>query len=264
MITIKTKSWKDLLIHVGIILSGVLILFLGFFFIYLPTSTNHGETITVPDLSGMSVEQLKEFLTSRDLRYELYDSDYVVNTKPNTVITQYPRPGSKVKEGRKIYITATMTNAPSVEMPELVNLSLRSAQMTLQSYGLQQGQIKYKPDLAQNAVLEQLYQGKTIKKNDKVPKGAKIDLVVGDGVGNTELDVPNIVGMPLSDAEFYLKGSGLQIGSIMYDNQRTETLGTVFKQNPPSLEGNKIHVGEVVDLWVVGSQPTSQEPKEEN
>ncbi|MES2732478.1 MAG: PASTA domain-containing protein [Bacteroidota bacterium] len=258
MVTIKTNSKKDVLIHVGILLSGLAIFFLGFFFVYLPTSTHHGQTITVPNLSGMSVGELEEFLTSRDLRYEVGDSDFVLNSKPNTVIAQYPKPGAKVKEGRKIYLTVTMRNAPMVEMPGLVNLSLRSAQTTLQSFSLQLGATKYVPDLARNAVLKQLYQGKAIAKGEKVPKGAKIDLEVGDGLGNTDLPVPNVVGMSLGDAEVILKGSDLQIG-IHYDSQSTEAPGTVIKQNPPSLEDNKIRMGELVDVWVAGSQAAAED-----
>jgi beta-lactam-binding protein with PASTA domain len=258
MITIKTNSKKDVLIHLGILLSGLAIFFLGFFFIYLPVSTHHGETITVPNLSGMSVEELEEFLTSRDLRYEVGDSDFVLNSKPNTVIAQYPKPGAKVKEGRKIYLTVTMRNAPMVDMPGLVNLSLRSAQTTLQSFSLQLGEVKYVPDLARNAVLKQLYNGKEIAKGEKVPKGGKIDLEVGDGMGTTELSVPNVVGMQLSEAEVLLKGSDLQI-SIHYDSQSTEAPGTVIKQNPPSLDDNKIRMGEVVDVWVAGSEASVED-----
>ncbi|MBC7920502.1 MAG: PASTA domain-containing protein [Ferruginibacter sp.] len=257
MITIKTNSRKDLLIHVGIVLSGVAILFLGFFFLYLPATTNHGETITVPNLAGMSVEELGDFLTSRDLRYEVDDSNFVINVKPNTVLTQYPKAGAKVKEGRKIYLTVTMRNAPMVEMPKLVDLSLRSAQATLKSYGLQPGRVKYVPDLAKDAVLGQEYRNKAVKKGEKVPKGAKIDLVVGDGQGNTEFEVPDVVGMSLEDAEVYLKGVRLR-SSILYDPQSSEPPGTVIRQSPSSREGNKIRIGELIDLTVAGSQPTPQ------
>ena len=262
MAIIKTNSKKDVLVHVGILLSVLAIFFLGFFFIYLPTTTHHNETITVPNLAGMSVEELEDFLVTKDLRYEVGDSDFVLNSKPYTVISQYPKPGSKVKEGRKVYLTVTMRNPPMVEMPGLVNLSLRSAQTTLQSFGLQLGQVRTVPDLARNAVLKQFYDGQVIEKGAKIPKGAKVDLEVGDGLGATEFAVPNLVGMPLGDAEVILKGSDLQLGHIEYDSQSTEAPGIVIKQNPPSLESNKIRMGEAVDLWVAGDNPASSNDNE--
>jgi eukaryotic-like serine/threonine-protein kinase len=264
MAIIKTNSKKDVLVHVGILLSILAIFFLGFFFVYLPTFTHHNETITVPNLSGMSVEELEEFLITKDLRYEVGDSDFVLNAKPYTVISQYPKPGSKVKEGRKVYLTVTMRNPPMVEMPGLVNLSLRSAQTTLQSFGLQLGEVKHVPDLARNAVLKQSYNGKTIEKGEKIPKGAKVDLEVGDGLGATEFPVPNLVGMALGDAEVILKGSDLQLGHIIYDSQSAEAPGTVIKQNPPSLESNKIRMGELMDLWVAGQEPASGNDGDDN
>src|SRR5690606_19961954 len=103
MIKISTDTKKDLLIQSGIILSLVAVLFLGFFFVYLPFSTNHGEAITVPELKEMKVDQLETYLDNRDLRYEISDCTFVANRPPLTVITQYPQPGAKVKEGRKIY-----------------------------------------------------------------------------------------------------------------------------------------------------------------
>jgi beta-lactam-binding protein with PASTA domain len=262
MAIIKTNSKKDVVVHVGILLSGLAIFFLAFFFLYLPTFTHHNETITVPNLAGMSVDELEDFLLTKDLRYEVGDSDFVLNAKPYTVISQYPKPGSKVKEGRKVYLTVTMRNPPMVEMPGLVNLSLRSAQTTLQSFGMQLGEVKWVPDLARNAVLKQFYDGTEIEKGTKVPKGSKIDLEVGDGLGATEFAVPNLVGLSLGDAEVILRGSDLQPGHIQYDSGSTEAPGTVIKQNPPSLEGNKIRMGEVVDLWVAGEQPASSQDNE--
>src|SRR5699024_195337 len=65
-----------LLINLAIVLAVTVALVLGFFYIYLPATTNHGETITVPDLKGMTYDQLEQFLTSRNLRYEVTDSSF--------------------------------------------------------------------------------------------------------------------------------------------------------------------------------------------
>jgi eukaryotic-like serine/threonine-protein kinase len=257
MIYIKTSSKKDVLIHIGIMLSLLAIIVLSFFFIYLPATTNHGESITVPDLSGMKVDAVEEFLESRDLRYEINDSTFISNKPASIVLTQYPRAGEKVKENRKIYITVTTNNPPNVEMPKLVDISLKSAQMLLQSYELQEGSIKYVPNLAQNLVLKQEFNGKEIAPGTKLPKGSKIDLTVGDGVGKDDFALQNVVGMTLEEAKVVIEGSNLVIGSILYDANSSEPTGTVIKQNPAA--DNNIRVGEVVDLWVSGTGPDSNE-----
>lgn len=75
----KIETWWDVLKHLGIALGVGLIITLFFFYIYLPTTTNHGESITVPDLVGMPLSELDEFVVQRDLRYEVSDSSYSPN-----------------------------------------------------------------------------------------------------------------------------------------------------------------------------------------
>jgi beta-lactam-binding protein with PASTA domain len=249
---ISTNSRKDLLIHIGIILSIVAVMFLSFFFLYLPMRTNHGEAITVPDLKNMNVEELEDFLDSRDLRYEVSDCTFVANVPPLTIISQYPQAGSKVKEGRKIYVTVVYQTAPLVKMPQLTDMTQRSAQMRLKSVGLELGTLKYIPDLAQGAVLKQLYQGSEILPGQQIPKGSKIDLEIGDGLGTTTFNMPNLIGMSIEEAKFQIMGAGLKVGQIMVVDQEGAAPGTVVRQNPDS--GNKTRIGDVIDLWVVNPQ----------
>ena len=48
--------------HVLIITIITLLMIFFFFYIYLPVTTNHGETVTVPDLKGIALEDLDNFL----------------------------------------------------------------------------------------------------------------------------------------------------------------------------------------------------------
>jgi eukaryotic-like serine/threonine-protein kinase len=245
----KTTSVKNLFIHLGIMLGLLAALLLGFFYLYLPSTTNHGETITVPNLEGITLNEIDEFLTKRNLRFEVTsDSSFSGEYPPHTILKQYPKAGSKVKVNRKIYISLNAKNPPEVKMPRLVDGSVKNAQMVLQSYGLILGDIKYVPDLAQNAVLSQLYKGKPIEEGTFIPKGSKIDLVVGDGYGNAVFNAPDITGMDLETAEFTVIGSGLKLGSIMKIKDNNFKPGSIIKQNPQP--GKKTRIGETIDIWV--------------
>jgi beta-lactam-binding protein with PASTA domain len=251
----KANSFADLLKHIVIILVVVFMLLGFFFFVYLPSTTNHGETISVPKITGMTLPEIEDYLDDMDLRYYVSDSSYNQGIKPFVILTQDPAPGAKVKENRKIYISVNMKNPPIIKMPKLVDGSLKNAQMILKSYDLLVGEITYVPDLAQNAVLKQLVKGKEIKPGDPVAKGSTVDLVVGDGEGNTEFDVPNVVGMPVDEASVLLVGQGLQIGSINYVQEAGKPRDMVVRQRPVAGEGAKIKVGQLVDIWVNGSEP---------
>ncbi|MVM40993.1 PASTA domain-containing protein [Spirosoma sp. HMF3257] len=252
MTKISTRSFSDLLINIGIILALVAVLFLAFFFIYLPFTTNHGQTITVPDVTKLSFDEMQNLLDDRDLRYEVSDCTFVAGAQPLTVILQYPRANAKVKEGRKIYVTLTKRVAPMVPMPQLENLTFRSAELNLHSLGLTIGERIYVPDVAKNAVLRQLYNGKVITPGTPVPKGAQIDLEIGDGLGSTMFEIPNVVGLPLDEAEAAIRGSNLKVGTKISVDDPEKEVGTVIKQRPEARSGERIRVGETMDLWIVG------------
>ncbi len=252
MAKISTRSFSDLLIHIGIIIALIAALFLAFFFIYLPFTTNHGQTITVPDVTRLSLDEMQNLLDDRDLRYEVSDCTFVAGAQPLTVIQQYPRANSKVKEGRKIYVTITKRVAPMVQMPNLVSLTLRSAELNLKSLDLVTGDPIYVPDVAKNSVLRQLYNGKEITPGTPVPKGAQIDLEVGDGLGSTMFEIPNVVGLPLDEAEAAIRGSNLKVGTKISVEDPEKEVGTVVRQRPEARSGERIRVGETMDLWIVG------------
>lgn len=268
----EINSWKDLLIHLAAMVVLGSLLVAGFFYVYLPAKTNHGESLTVPDLEGIPLEELDEFLTERNLRYEINkDSGFSSQYPPLAVLKQFPLPNSKVKENRKIYISLNAKEPPKVRMPQLVDGSVKNAQVVLKSYDLILGEIEYAPDLAQNAVLKQLYQGKPIKEGEYIPKGAKVDLIVGDGLGNQVFSVPNLIGLTYEDAEFSVIGQGLKVGDVQYQEEgkarievrgpngsvtyeeRIMPLGTVFRQSPTP--DKSIKIGDYIDLWIVGTEP---------
>ncbi len=263
MTKISTQSRSDLFTHIGIIVALMLVFFLGFFFIYLPFTTNHGQSITVPDLKNKNINQLEDFLGDKDLNYEVSDCTFVANVAPLTVLSQYPAPGSKVKEGRKIYVTVVSSTAPLIKMPKLTDMTHQSAQMALRSAGLNEGTITYEPDMAQNAVLRQSYNGHEILPGQPIAKGSKIDLVLGEGLGTAQFNAPSVIDMPFDEAEFAIVGAGLKVGQVMEKSpQEGQANGIVVKQNPEG--GTKVRIGDVIDLWVTpqGSETeTNEQPQ---
>ena len=67
-------------------------------------------------------------------------------------------------------------------MPELKDVSLRQAEIMLKAIGLELEGVIYKPSPFENAVLEQLYKGRSIAPNTEINQGDKITLVVGKDI----------------------------------------------------------------------------------
>ena len=61
----------DLLKHLGLSIVALVLIVLFVFYVYLPFSTNHGESLTVPNIEGVMLDELGEYLEERDLRYEI-------------------------------------------------------------------------------------------------------------------------------------------------------------------------------------------------
>ncbi|MDY0089065.1 MAG: PASTA domain-containing protein [Flavobacteriaceae bacterium] len=166
-------------------------------------STNHGQEITVPDLSMMTVEEAVEKLEKTKLSHILLDTlEYNEDFPKYSIVVQDPKAGSKVKEGRKVYLKINAESYRHVTLPDLIQKTIRQAGPTLRVLGLEVGTITYQPHLGKDMVLEMRINGKKANPGDNVMKTTKIDLVLGDGkIGFEELD-SNILEQTDSDDDF--------------------------------------------------------------
>jgi beta-lactam-binding protein with PASTA domain len=174
---------KSKVFVVQVFVALIIIFVLGYLFMHwLTFTTDHGNEITVPNLSKMTEEQVEETVDDLDLDYVLLDSvDFNPAYPKHTVVEQDPLPGAKVKVNRKIYIKINSSGFTMVRIPNLIEKTYRQAVPTLKSLGLEPGQITYKPYLGKDMVMEMHCNGKKLNPGDKIFKSSKIDLVLGDG-----------------------------------------------------------------------------------
>lgn len=260
----KTNSVGGLLLTLAVTIGFVLITAVAYFYIYLPATTNHGESITVPDLTGMDVGELEEFLTTHDLRYAVNDSSYSADHPPLAVLRQFPHAASQVKLNRVIYVTLNRVAPPTLPLPDLVDRSLINADVVLKSTELKRGRIYYEPSPFRNLVKEMRHQGKKIEPGTRISKGSVIDLVVGDGNGPADFTIGNLIGDSFETAKFKLMGWNLHLGSVQYplDVDTTGMDPFVYKQYP--ISGDSVRAGDPVDIWIgpKGYKPPEEEPEE--
>jgi eukaryotic-like serine/threonine-protein kinase len=243
----NNETLGGLALHLLLVLFIFIVICVLYFYAYLPSITNHGESITVPNVEGMPYAKVVSFLEEHDLRYEVSDSSYSSEYPPLTVLKQVPLAGSKVKEQRKIYLSINRLTPPTVPMPDLIDGSLINAEAVLKGSELRRGKIHLVRGPFLNVVKEMRIGGKTVAPQTRVPKGTIIDLVVMDG-GSDTLPVPDVLGMTLEDAKIPLLGSNLSIGKVHLIGDTIGKKAVILKQNPPPQEN--IKVGDIVELWV--------------
>lgn len=164
-----------------LLLAIVVLLVLAFLILWwLRFSTNHNETIEVPNLAKMSLDKVEEKLDEMDLRYEILDSaNYNPDFPKYSVIEQIPKPGKFVKEDRKLYLTLNPSGYRKIEVPDVLGRTRRQAEPTLLAMGFKIGKISYRPHISDN-VLEMRYKGEKLEVGTPLQKTSVIDLIVGD------------------------------------------------------------------------------------
>ncbi len=246
---------REFLIPFGIIIGLGIATYVIFFFLFLPFYTNHGEESQVPDVSKMSLEDAIKVIEDAGLQYEVADSLYIVSVEPLSIISQDPLGKSMVKPGRRVYLTVNKVVAPIVKFPEISGVSQYNAKLRIEGAGLVMGQLNYVHSEYRNLVLGASFKGKKLKEGDELRKGSKIDLEVGEGKGNQRVEIPSLVGKPYDVAIPTLQRLGLNLGLIRWEEGSVKPLGTILQQHPSYAEGDSVHLGAEVDLWVAGPEP---------
>jgi beta-lactam-binding protein with PASTA domain len=251
----KKPLWVSLLIALGIIA----LLVFGFFS-SLDFFTRHGDEVEIPNVTGKSLDEATAMLEGEGFNVSIQDSIYRDTIAPLAVIKQFPESESRVKANRTVYLTVNRAIPPDVVMPNLVGMSVRNAAIVLKQFGLKMGDTSYRPDFAKNSVLVQLHKGKEIKAGAKLPMGTSISLVLGSGLSNIDMAVPDLIGLTYSDARDLLQTSGISFGAKVLDPDVKDTTNAfIYRQSPDRTtidrKVNRIRPGQMIDIWLSLKKP---------
>ena len=148
---------------------------------WLDVYTRHGEAVVVPDVKGMTVDEASKMFRNHGLVCVVSDSTYVKNKAAGIVLDANPGAGQKVKEGRTIYLTINTLSIPLRAVPDVAdNSSLRQAEARILASGFKLAEIQYIPG-EKDWVYGVKYKGRQLSIGEKVPTGAVLTLMVGDG-----------------------------------------------------------------------------------
>lgn len=218
------------------------------FKVWLKSYTNHNEAIELPDLNQMNINDALRTLDSLELTYEVDSVRFDSAHLPFTVLDFYPEKGFKVKKGRKILIKSNPSDWRPTFLPDIVGKSKRLAITQLKLAGLEVGDTIYKPDLARDAVLGVMYEGRSIDKEFELPRFAKVDLILGKGL-EFGVKTPNLIGLLLEEAESSILANRFDIGRLNVEGPIVDSSELkVFYQYP--LPNDNYDQGLPVDLWL--------------
>lgn len=247
-----------------LVIAGIIALIILLFFSLLGVITKHDDTARIPSVTGKDFNEAKRILESAGLDVAIQDSVYTDTAAKLQVMRQSPEEGASVKTGRTVYLTINRAVPPLVEMPDLRGFSLRSALMYLESIGLKLGDTSFVPDIARNAVKEQLVKGKNIAPGTKINMGTYIDFVIGSGISEEQMNVPDLFGMTVSDARSLLSTYNIELGAVVPLESLKDTANAFITRQKPEpvsviADGetivNKISPGQVIDVFITRNMP---------
>jgi transmembrane PASTA-domain-containing protein len=164
-----------------IAMMAVVILLLFGVLKWLDVYTRHGEAVVVPDVKGMTVGEAEMLLRNHGLVCVVSDSNYVKNKPAGSILELNPSAGQKVKEGRTIYLTINTLDVPLRLVPDVAdNSSVRQAQAKILAAGFKLSESELISG-EKDWVYGVKYKGRQLNMGDKVPVGATLTLLVGDG-----------------------------------------------------------------------------------
>ncbi|MDE6811656.1 MAG: PASTA domain-containing protein [Muribaculaceae bacterium] len=187
-ITPKTLAQRHPVILNLLIIVTVAVI--GLFIVYLSIAifTKHGQSDTVPGVENMTYTRAIEVLHEHGFKVDIRDSLYKDDVKPGYVIEQFPKAGSTVKPGRKIFLYINAVHPKEVVIDDdnhpmedaLKSFSPRSGLARLQELGFKN--IRVVKILGDNdCIVKILANGVPVKKMQKVPVNAAIVVQVYDG-----------------------------------------------------------------------------------
>jgi len=198
--------------------------------------------VRVPELVGLTEDEAQGRLDRIGLEYTVRSGVTHRMAPEGAVLAQDPLPGQYARPGAPVYVS--VSRGPELHvLPDVSGLSERQAMIVLERLGYRVGVER---------ITHTLEQGRAVstrpEAGSELAVPAEVTLVVSEG--RPVVQVPELVGRHIDDAEAALDGTGLELGAITYDPQALEAPGRIVGQYPPA--GYSLREGEAVEVRVAG------------
>lgn len=215
-----------------------------------------GDSITVPDVSGMTEDEAQSALENAGFRNISSEFTYHDSVPSGQVIGTTPEANAEATEDTEIVMQVSK-GAERKTVPNVVGQKDADAQNAIKSAGLSVGTVtyEYSDSVAQGIVISQSVDG-----GKKVSAGTTVDLVISNGPEPAaKVNVPPVTGTSESNARQLIKNAGLSVGTVTYQHSSSVAAGYVISCSPGV--GSSVDEGTSVSLVVsTGPEQTSPDP----
>jgi len=250
-----------------LIFSGLFVILVGVCVMYwMSSTTRHGETVQVPDVRLMSLNEAANIIDSLGLTYEVIDSThYVPGVPEGAVVELFPGAFAHVKLGRKLMLSTNPSQLPKYPIPNFKDQLVSYVITKFEQKGMLIDSLVLVPDLSHDLVLKVVdAKGKIVKEQELYPTESHFTLFISGGQGNAEMYLPDLMGLRLDQAKQALMTYSLNVGAVIYTDDIQDSTEVFVNRQYPVFEADMmVPAGSSVDLWLTSEAPAPvQEPSD--
>ena len=251
------KITRILTIVVAVIIAFIVIFAIGraagIFSVEPGKKPDTENTVTVPNVVGMTEDKAKETLNNKKLGFKVVSREESKKYEEGTVSEQKTEAGEKVKKNTTIEVVVSSgLVGDSIKVPDVSGMTEDEAQSALEDAGFKNisSEFSYSDSVPSGQVI-----GTTPEANAEATEDTEIVMQVSKGA--EKKTVPNVVGQADADAQNAIKNAGLTIGTVTYDYSDSVAQGIVISQSVEG--GKKVSAGTTVDLVISnGPEPAAK------
>lgn len=245
----KKKVNKGLIAFASIFLAIVIVVVCaGISLFFIRTG---GET-EVPDLRGLTYKEAAveaENAGKGDVVFTVtVDRSEHSSRDKDTIISQIPEGGSKVKRSREIRVVISLGEI-AARLEDYTGEDFNKIEKELTALGIK----VIKKETDSDTYTEGIIVKQIPAEGTELAEGDEITLYVSAGTKNTV--VPDVVGKTLDEAIVIIERNNLKVGIVRESANSKYAKGKIFKQSKDSFE--TVPVGSSIDLYVSSGEEES-------
>ncbi len=217
----------------------------------------------------MDVNEAQQKAEEETFQIIVNDSVHIIGKPGGMIIDQNPKPNSKVKENRKVYVTTTKYIADRIKvkgLPSLYGRDYERKKKELSFMDIDCAIKEYKYDPGEpNHILEVYYNDKLIISNTgrsedvEIEKGGTLEFILSKRYGG-EMNIPDVVCMDLQSAAFLIENLRLRVGEISEEGKvSSRETAYVIGQIPRYNSEGMIQIGDEIQLTITQEKPKNCE-----
>ena len=236
---------------------------LGAMWFFLHFYSRHGDSLQVPEMRGMLLQEAVNSMSSLGLTVIHLDSVYSQDGRAFEVIEQMPPPGARIKSERNIYVSTYRSTPPNERVGVSEGQDLSIARIILENKGFRVEE-REEPNIALvgRVIRIENQKGFMLSADSRIPRGSRVRMIYGTTT-NELVSIPSLIGKPLDAARKQLIESQLSLGLVEYspkcEDASDSLRAVVLSQHLAPDPGERVPAGTELDLYLgLSGEPKSR------